>query len=217
MSLNSALSDTTLVACNWPWWEYLHHRNQWTIQTRVFSIPREPGVRHSAGPWDESTQWTVAVGVILANRKENRWQQIETGLWIQGWEVRTSSRWFPFLRVTGAEVKGWVWGRRGREKHGTRDPNWRGCETRGGRQRAGKGPKAVRRNDTGVLAENEEANCRGEVSGAGRVSKCKTFERIWELPMRRHRTNDSGHTVVTETDTALPAFWGGRQAIGEDT
>lgn len=32
--------------------------------------------------------------------------------------------------------------------------------------------------------------------------------------MSGHRTEDSGHMVVTQTDTFLPAFWGGRQAIG---
>lgn len=49
-------------------------------------------------------------------------------------------------------------------------------QEKGGRQRAGKGPKAVRRNDTGVLTENDEADCSGEVSGAGGVSECKTSE-----------------------------------------
>lgn len=43
-------------------------------------------------------------------------------------------------------------------------------QEKGGRQRAGKGPKAVRRNDTGVLTENDEADCSGEVSGEGGVS-----------------------------------------------
>lgn len=44
-------SDIKLVPCNWPEWEYLHHKNWQPLQTRAFffSSPSNPVWQHTTG------------------------------------------------------------------------------------------------------------------------------------------------------------------------
>lgn len=58
--LNSAFSDVILVACQWPWWGRLHHRNWQMLQIRYLCHPQHPQFAGKTRYWTfTSTQLRI--------------------------------------------------------------------------------------------------------------------------------------------------------------
>ena len=72
---NSVFSNITQVAWYWLHWEYLHHGNQQTLQTRVFFFSKEPTANHLlAHPWWQQaalswSQWYFS-DLMMVNMRE---------------------------------------------------------------------------------------------------------------------------------------------------